>query len=66
MHLTIRDFFLFTGARARAKRATPNPPDPVTSSLFSEGGEVITLQTEGSLMIPRTGIKRYNYVNTKK
>ena len=31
---------------------------PDSAGLFSEGGEVIKLHTEGSLMIPRTGVKR--------
>ena len=34
-------------------RPVPLPPDTV-----QEGGEVIKLHTVGSLMIPRTGIKR--------
>ena len=39
------------------------PPDP--AGLFSEGGEVIKLRTEGSLMIPTTWIKGYSYGNAK-
>ena len=32
------------------------PTDP--AALFSEGGEVMKLHIEGSLMIPKPGIKR--------
>ena len=39
------------------------PPDP--AALFSEGGEVIKLQIEGSLTIPKTVIEGCNHVNTK-
>ena len=31
---------------------------PHTAGLFSEGGEEIQLRVEGSLTIPKTGIKR--------
>ena len=43
------------GAGVRAQPGLP-PPDP--AGFFSEGGEVIKLYIEGSLMIPIPGIKR--------
>ena len=39
------------------------PPNP--AGMFSEDGEVITLHIDGSLTIPKPGIKRYTYANTK-
>ena len=51
----------------RVERLTSPPPSipPDSAGLFSEGGGVIKPYIEGSLTIPKPGLKGYNDGDTK-
>ena len=56
-HWNVKQLFVWLSVEYNATRGKVSvPPDP--AALFSEGGEVINLHIEGSLTIPKSGIKR--------